>query len=83
MQVPLDKTYPDYTTAVTVRVWADSGRVMDALRQVSYPSYAEVFGLPLTPFFGILELVFIGAVLVIGVVLVIVGLSKSRKGKLI
>jgi parallel beta-helix repeat protein len=80
VHVPLDKTYPDYTTAVTVRVWADSGRVMDALRQVSYPSYGENYG-SLTSFFRLLEFVFIGAVLVIGVVLVIIGLSKS-KGKL-
>jgi len=79
VQVPLDKTYPDYTTAVTVKVWADSGRVMDALRQVSYPSYGEDYGLLLRSFFPFLELVFIGAVLVIGVVLVIVGLGKRRK----
>lgn len=75
VQVPLDKTYPDYTTAVTVRVWADSGRVTDALRQISYPSYAGLLPLSL---FRFLWLIPIAAVLVIGIILVIVGLGKLR-----
>ena len=79
VQVPLNKTYPDYTNAVTVRVWADSGRVIDALRQVSYPSYGEDLGLFFGSFFQFLELAFGVAVLVIGVGLVIVGISKKRK----
>lgn len=82
VQVPLDKTYPDYTTAVTVRVWADSGRVNDALRQVSSPGYDGGFGLLLKPYYEFLELVYIVAVIVVGVVLVIVGLRiKQKKGK--
>jgi hypothetical protein len=75
VQVPLDKTYPDYTTSVTVRVWADSGRVMGALRQISYPSYAGLLPLSL---FRFLWLIPIAAVLVIGIILVIVGLGKLR-----
>ncbi|MCW4000545.1 MAG: right-handed parallel beta-helix repeat-containing protein [Candidatus Bathyarchaeota archaeon] len=79
VQVPLDKTYPDYTNAITVRVWADSGRVMDALRQVSTPLYDENYASLWRAFSYFSQLIVIGAVLVLGVVLVIVGLLQKRK----
>jgi hypothetical protein len=81
VQVPLDKTYPDYTNTVTVRVWADSGRIMDALRQVTYPQISGEFSSVISQFYRSVLLPFFAALILIGSVLVIVGLWKKNKDR--
>lgn len=73
VQIPLDHTYPGETCAVTVDVWADSGTVFNAQREIVPPLLTtQVYSFNPTALISMLELSLVSAVIVL--VVIVVGL---------
>jgi hypothetical protein len=78
VQIPLDHTYPGETYAVTVNVWADSGTVFNAQRQITPPpTSTSTFSFDSSALMFVLEVSLISIVsFVVALVIVLVYLLR-------